>query len=436
VIGGVQNIARITELRQRIVFTFAMLAVYRLGAYVVTPGIDERVVQSFFEQAAGTVFGLFNLFSGSALEQLSIFSLGIMPYISASIILQLLTVVIPQLDLMRKEGEQGRKKINQWTRYATIVLALFQSFLISLALENGQFGENAVVTPGWGFKLMCMLTLTTGTAFIMWLGEQITERGIGNGISLIIFAGIIVQIPSALGSLFQLVRTDQFSILQTVFLGAFSVLVVAFVVLVERGQRRIPIQHARRVVGRRVMQGGMSYFPLRVNTAGVIPAIFASSLLVFPLTIGQFTDAPALRTFIDTYLNPGTLVYELVYVALIIFFAYFYTAVMINPVDVAENIKKSGAYIPGIRPGKKTAEHIDRILARITLVGALYMAIVCVLPTILARRFNVPFYFGGTALLIVVGVGLDTVAQIEAHLVSRQYEGFARGTRIRGRLAR
>jgi preprotein translocase subunit SecY len=435
-IGGVQNIAKITELRQRILFTFAMLAVYRIGAYVVTPGIDGDVIKSFFAQAAGTVFGLFNLFSGSALEQLSIFSLGIMPYISASIILQLLTVVIPQLDLMRKEGEQGRKKINQWTRYATIVLALFQSFLISLALESGQFGENAVVNPGWGFRLMAMLTLTTGTAFIMWLGEQITERGIGNGISLIIFAGIIVQIPSALGQLFQLVRTDQFSILQTLFLAVFAVAVVGFIVLVERGQRRIPIQHARRVVGRRVLQGGMSYFPLRVNTAGVIPAIFASSLLVFPLTVGQFTDAPALRNFIDSYLNPGSVVYETIYIGLIIFFAYFYTAVMINPVDVAENIKKSGAYIPGIRPGKKTAEHIDRILTRITLVGGVYMAIVCLLPTLLALRFNVPFYFGGTALLIVVGVGLDTVAQIEAHLVSRQYEGFARGTRVRGRLAR
>jgi preprotein translocase subunit SecY len=435
-IGGVQNIAKIKELRQRILFTFALLAVYRIGAFVVTPGIDEQVIKSFFEQAAGTVFGLFNLFSGSALEQLSIFSLGIMPYISASIILQLLTVVIPQLDKMRKEGEQGRKKINQWTRYATIVLALFQSFLISVALENGQFGENAVVNPGWGFRLMAMLTLTTGTAFIMWLGEQITERGIGNGISLIIFAGIIVMIPSALGALFQLVRTDQFSILQTLFLAVFAVAVIGFIVVVERAQRRIPIQHARRVVGRRVLQGGMSYFPLRVNTAGVIPAIFASSLLVFPLTIGQFTDAPALRTFIDTYLNPGSFVYEAVYIGLIIFFAYFYTAVMINPVDVAENIKKSGAYIPGIRPGKKTAEHIDRILTRITLVGGIYMALVCVLPTLLALRFNVPFYFGGTALLIVVGVGLDTVAQIEAHLVSRQYEGFARGSRIRGRLSR
>jgi len=436
VIGGIQNIARVTELRQRILFTFGMLAVYRLGAYVVTPGIDERVIKAFFEQAAGTVFGLFNLFSGSALEQLSIFSLGIMPYISASIILQLLTVVVPQLDLLRKEGEQGRKKINQWTRYATVVLALFQSFLIAVALEHGQFGENAVVHPGWTFRLMCMLTLTTGTSFIMWLGEQITERGIGNGISLIIFAGIIVRIPSAISQLFQLVRTDQFSILQLLFLAVFAVAVVGFVVVVERGQRRIPIQHARRVVGRRVMQGGMSYFPLRVNTSGVIPAIFASSLLVFPLTIGQFTDAPALKSFIDTYLNPGSLVYEVVYIGLIIFFAYFYTAVMINPVDVADNIKKSGAYIPGIRPGKKTAEHIDRVLARITLVGAIYIAIVCVLPTVLARRFNVPFYFGGTALLIVVGVGLDTIAQIEAHLVSRQYEGFARGTRIRGRLAR
>jgi preprotein translocase subunit SecY len=435
-IGGVQNIARITELRQRILFTFALLAVYRLGAFIVTPGIDPDVVRRFFEQMQGTVFGLFSLFSGGALEQLSVFSLGIMPYISASIILQLLTVVIPQLEQLRKEGEQGRKKINQYTRYGTIGLALFQSFLISVALENGQFGEGAVLVPGWGFRLMCMLTLTTGTAFIMWLGEQITERGIGNGISMIIFASIIIGLPSALGQLFQLVRTDQFSILQTVFLAAFAAVVVAFVVVVERGQRRIPIQHARRVVGKRVMQGGMSYFPLRVNTAGVIPAIFASSLLMFPLTVGQFTDSPAIQSFIDRYLNPASPAYQVVYIGLIIFFCYFYTAIMINPADVAENIKKSGAYIPGIRPGKKTAEHIDRVLTRITLVGALYMSVVCVLPTLLAVRAGVPFYFGGTALLIVVGVGLDTISQVEAHLVSRQYEGFARGTRIRGRLAR
>jgi preprotein translocase subunit SecY len=382
------------------------------------------------------VFGLFSLFSGGALEQLSIFSLGIMPYISASIILQLLTIVVPALEQLKKEGEQGRKKINQYTRYSTIGLALFQGFMISVALENGQFGEGAVLEPGWSFRLMCVLTLTTGTAFIMWLGEQITERGIGNGISMIIFAGIIIGIPGALGQLFQLVRTDQFSLLQLVFLALFAAAVVAFVVVVERGQRRIPLQHARRVVGRRVMQGGMSYFPLRVNTAGVIPAIFASSLLMFPLTIGQFTDSPGVQTFIDQWLNPASMGYQVLYVGLIIFFCYFYTAIVINPVEVAENIKKSGAYIPGIRPGKKTAEHIDRVLSRVTLIGAAYMSLVCVLPTVLAVRAGVPFFFGGTALLIVVGVGLDTIAQIEAHLVSRQYEGFARGTRIRGRLGR
>jgi preprotein translocase subunit SecY len=435
-IGGVQNIARITELRQRILFTFAMLAVYRLGTFIVTPGINADVIKSFFEQMAGTMFGLFSMFSGGALEQLSIFSLGIMPYISASIILQLLTVVIPQLDTLKKEGEQGRKKINQYTRYGTIGLSMFQSFLIAVALEGGSFGEGAVINPGWGFRLMCMTTLTTGTAFIMWLGEQITERGIGNGISMIIFTSIIIAIPSALGQLLQLIRTDQFTLLGTLFFFAFGVGVIAFVVVVERGQRRIPVQHARRVVGRRVQQGGMSYFPLRVNTAGVIPAIFASSLLMFPLTIGQFTDSPQIQGFIDVYLNPGSVGYQLVYIGLIIFFCYFYTAIMIDPKDVAENIKKSGAYIPGIRPGKKTAEHIDRILTRITLIGALYMSAVCVLPTLLAVRYDVPFYFGGTALLIVVGVGLDTIGQIEAHLVSRQYESFSGGGRQRGRIGR
>ena len=433
-IGGVQNIARITELRNRILFTFGMLAVYRLGAFVVTPGINAEVIRSFFQQMQGTMFGLFSMFSGGALEQLSIFSLGIMPYISASIIFQLLTVVIPHLETLKKEGEQGRKKINQYTRYATIGLAMFQSMLIAVALENGQFGQGAVAFPGWGFRLMCMITLTTGTAFIMWLGEQITERGIGNGISLIIFAGIIINIPSGIGRLVQLVQTDQFSILQTLTFAVIGVGVIGFVVVVERGQRRIPIQHARRVVGKRVQQGGMSYFPLRVNTAGVIPAIFASSLLLFPFTIGQFTDSPAVQRFIDTYLNPASMVYQVVYISLIIFFCYFYTAIMINPDDVAENIKKSGAYVPGIRPGKNTADYINRVLTRITLVGAIYMSAVCVLPTLLAVKMNIPFYFGGTALLICVGVGLDTIGQIEAHLVSRQYEGFVRGARIRGRL--
>jgi len=436
VIGGMQNIGRITELRQRIFFTFAMLAVYRVGAFIVTPGVNPQVVRNFFESMEDTVFGLFTLFSGGALEQLSIFSLGIMPYISASIIFQLLTVVVPQLEELKKEGEQGQRKINQFTRYATIGLALFQSALIAVALENGQFGQGAVINPGWGFRILCMITLTSGTAFIMWLGEQITERGIGNGISMVIFASIIISIPSALYQLFQMIRTDQFSLLGTILFTLLAVGIIFFVVLVERGQRRIPIQHAKRVVGKRVQQGGMSYFPLRVNTAGVIPAIFASSLLIFPLTIAQFTDSPGIQNFIDDYLNPASIAYQFVYIGLIIFFCYFYTAIMINPMDVAENIKRSGAYIPGIRPGKKTAEHIDRILTRVTMIGALYMSAICVLPTLLALRLNIPFYFGGTALLIVVGVGLDTLSQIEAHLVSRQYEGFVQGTRVRGRVGR
>ena len=435
-IGGLQNIARISELRQRILFTFGMLAVYRIGCVIVTPGINPQVVRDFFEQMAGTVFGLFNLFSGGALEQLSIFSLGIMPYISATIIFQLLTVVIPQLEALKKEGEQGQKKINQWSRYATVVLAGFQSLLISMALESGQFGTGAVLEPGWGFRLSTMITLTCGTAFIMWLGEQVTERGIGNGISLIIFSGIIVRIPSGLGQMMDLIRTDQFTPLEAILLLGLVVLVVGAVVFVERSQRRIPIQHARRVVGSRVTQGGMSYFPLRVNTAGVIPPIFASSLLMFPLTIRQFSDSPAVQSFIDNFLNPRSILYNGIYVSLIIFFAYFYTAIIINPVDVSENIKRFGGYIPGIRPGRKTAEYIDHVLSRLTFVGAIYVASICILPVILSARFNIPFYFGGTALLICVGVALDTVGQVESHLVSRQYEGLVKGGRIRGRLGR
>jgi preprotein translocase subunit SecY len=436
VTGGIQNIWRIPELRARILFTFGMLAVYRVGCVVVTPGINPAVIQDFFSQMQGTVFGLFNLFSGGAMEQLSIFALGIMPYISATIIFQLLTVVIPALEALKKEGEQGQKKIQQWSRYATIVLALFQSFLMALALENGQFGEGAVIYPGWGFRIVTMVTLTAGTAFIMWLGEQVTERGIGNGISLIIFSGIVVSIPAGLSQLVDMVRTDEFTPLEVILLFALIVGVVGAVVFVERGQRRIPIQHARRVVGRRVAQGGMSYFPLRVNSAGVIPPIFASSLLMFPLTIRQFSDSPAIQGFIDRFLNPGDWTYNLVYVGLIIFFCFFYTAIIINPVDVSENIKRSGGYIPGVRPGKNTAEYIDRVLSRLTFVGAVYVSVICVLPVILSTRMNVPFYFGGTALLIVVGVSLDTVGQIDAHMVSRHYEGFVKGTRIRGRLGR
>lgn len=435
-ISGVQNIVRIPELRQRILFTFGMLAVYRVGCVIVTPGINPQVIRDFFSEMAGTVFGLFNLFSGGALEQLSVFSLGIMPYISATIIFQLLTVVIPQLEALKKEGEQGQKKINQWSRYATVVLAAFQSLLIAFALEGGQFGTGAVISPGWGFRLSTMITLTCGTAFIMWLGEQVTERGIGNGISLIIFSGIIVRIPSGLSQMMDLIRTDQFTPLEAIVLGVLIVAVMAGVVFVERGQRRIPIQHARRAVGRRTTQGGMSYFPLRVNTAGVIPPIFASSLLMLPVTIRQFSSSPAIQAFIDEFLNPGGLLYNGIYVGLIIFFAYFYTAIIINPVDVSENIKRFGGYIPGVRPGKKTAEYIDHVLSRLTFVGAVYVAAVCILPVILSTRFNFPFYFGGTALLICVGVALDTVGQIESHLVSRQYEGLVKGGRVRGRLGR
>ena len=434
--GGIQNIGRIPELQKRILFTFGMLIVYRVGAHIVTPGVNPAVIHEFFAQMSGSIFGIFNLFSGGAMEQLSIFALGIMPYISASIIFQLLTAAVPALERLKQEGEQGRKKITQYTRYATIVLALFQSLLIATALESGQFGAGAVADPGWGFRLTAMITLTTGTAFIMWLGEQVTERGIGNGISLVIFAGIVVAIPGAIGQLAELVRTEQFTLLRALFLIGFMILVTGFVVFFERGQRRIPIQHARRVVGKKVTQGGMSYFPLRVNTAGVIPPIFASSILMLPLTVGSYVDSPGLQAFIDEWLYFGGLTYNLVYVALIIFFAYFYTAIMIDPVDVADNIKRFGGFIPGIRPGKKTAEYIDRILSRLTLVGGIYVSAVCVLPVLLATWANVTFFFGGTALLIVVGVALDTIGQIESHLVSRQYEGFVSGTRQRGRLGR
>jgi preprotein translocase subunit SecY len=383
----------------------------------------------------GTMFGLLNVFSGGAMEQLSIFALGIMPYISASIIFQLLTVVIPALERLKKEGSEGQKRITQWTRYATIALALFQSFLMSIALENGQFGQGAVLEPGWGFRLTTMITLTAGTAFIMWLGEQVTERGIGNGISLIIFSGIVVGLPSGISNVADLVRTDQFEILDVIFLGVIVVAAIAFTVFVERGQRRIPIQHARRG-GNTGEAAAMSYFPLRVNTAGVIPPIFASSLLMLPLTVRQYTESPTIQRFIDDWMNPGAISYNVVYVALIIFFCFFYTSIMINPDDVSENIKRSGGYIPGVRPGRNTADYIDAVLSRLTLVGAIYVAAICVLPVLLSQEMGVPFYFGGTALLIAVSVSLDTVGQIEAHLVSRRYEGFSGTGRVRGRLGR
>jgi preprotein translocase subunit SecY len=439
-ISGAQNIFKIPELKRRILFSFLFLAIYRIGVHIPTPGINGDALASFFAQARGTLFSLIDMFSGGALERLSVFALGIMPYISASIILQLLTVVIPYLDRLSKEGELGRKKIVQYTRYGTVVLSMIQGFGIAVGLENmrGAAGEMIVLAPGWSFRIMTVITLTAGTAFIMWLGEQITERGIGNGISLIIFAGIVARMPNAIASTFELLRVGQMNILSILLIILVMILVVAVIIFVETGQRRLPVQYAKRVVGRKIYGGQSTHLPLKLNTSGVIPPIFASSILMFPLTIANFLpkslmDAyPWIRSLVSS-LGPGHLIYNLLYVGFIIFFCYFYTAVTFNPNDVAENMKKFGGYIPGIRPGQKTAEYIDKVLTRITLGGALYVSAVCVLPSILIRRFNVPFYFGGTALLIVVGVALDTVQQIEAHMLTRHYEGLMKKGRLKGR---
>lgn len=431
---GIQNAAKVSDLRRRLLFTFALLGVYRVGVAIPTPGIDGESLAAFFEQAASTVFGLVNLFSGGALERFSIFALGIMPYISASIIFQLLTVVVPTLERLSKEGEQGRRKITQYTRYSTVGLALLQGLFISIGLEQIQApgGSSVVFDPGWGFRLMTMVTLAAGTAFIMWLGEQITERGVGNGISLVIFAGIVASIPSAVTATTEFVREGELSILLLLLLMAGMVAIVAAVIFVERGQRRIPVQYAKRVIGRKVYGGQSSHLPLKVNTAGVIPPIFASSVLIFPATIAGFASHPWAQGVADI-LAPGSWVYNLSYVGMIVFFCFFYTAVVFNPTDVADNMKKNGGFIPGIRPGQRTADYVDRVLSRITLTGAVYVAIICVLPNLLVGSFNVPFFFGGTALLIVVAVALDTVAQIETQLIMRNYEGFMKGGRIRGR---
>lgn len=433
-LSGFQNASRVPELRRRVLFTLGMLAVYRLGVHVPTPGIDRHAMAAFFEQQKGTLFGFLNLFSGGALEQFSVFSLGIMPYISASIILQLLTVVFPYLERLSKEGEIGRRKITQYTRYGTVALSIIQGMMISMGLEgtHGPGGYSLVLSPGWSFRLMTVITLTSGTAFIMWLGEQITERGIGNGISLIIFAGIVARLPSAVSTTMQFVREGELGLLVAVAILLLSVVVVGAIIFVERGQRRIPVQYAKRVVGRKMYGGQSSHLPLKINTANVIPPIFASSILIFPATLAQFANHPWIQA-VSGLLAPGRWLHDVVYVVLIIFFAFFYTAVVFNPSDVAENMKKFGGYIPGIRPGQKTADFIERVLSRITLSGAIYLCVVCLLPTILVQQLNVPFYFGGTALLIVVGVALDTVAQMETHLISRNYEGFMKRGRLRGR---
>ncbi len=427
-IGGFQNIGKIPELKKKILFTLLMLAVYRLGCHIPTPGIDGAALSAFFSSKQGTLFGLFDMFSGGALSQMSVMALGIMPYISASISLELMTVVVPYLEKLKKEGDQGRKKITQYTRYGTVVLSVVQGFGIAVGLENMSSPGGVLIVPvgGWGFRLLTVITLTAGTAFLMWVGEQITERGIGNGISMIIYAGIVAGFPVAVANSFRLMGTGEITPFFMILLVAVMIAVIGAIVFVERGQRRIPVQYAKRVVGRKMYGGQSTHLPLKVNTAGVIPPIFASSIIMFPATIANFMSVdkfPWLQNVVGA-LSPGHIVYTLIYVGFIFFFCYFYTAVHFNPVDVADNMKKSGGFIPGIRPGRNTAEYIDRVLTRLTFSGAIYVSAVCVLPNILIYNLHVPFYFGGTALLIVVGVAMDTTNQIESHMLTRHYEGF------------
>jgi len=427
VVSGFQNIPKVPELKRRIIFTLLMLIVYRLGCHIPTPGIDGAALAAFFASQQQGLFGLFDMFSGGALLRMSVMALGIMPYISASIILELLSVVIPYLERLRKEGEIGRKKIIQYTRYGTVVLSLIQGLGIAIGLEKMSAPGGALIVPvgGWGFRILAALTLAAGTAFLMWLGEQITERGIGNGISMIIFAGIVAGLPVAAMNTFRLMGTGELSPFLILVLVAFMVLVVGFIVFMERGQRRIPVQYAKRVVGRRVYGGQSSHLPLKINTSGVIPPIFASSIIMFPVTVANFLNVkqiPWLQAVV-TALSPGHIIHDLLYVGFIFFFCYFYTAVHFNPVDVADNMKRYGGFIPGIRAGKNTADYIDSVLTRLTFAGAIYVSAVCILPQILIYKLNVPFYFGGTALLIVVGVAMETASQIETHLLMRHYEG-------------
>ncbi len=458
--SSIINIFSIPDLRKRVLFMLGLLAVYRFGAWIPTPGINHEALEALFASQSGTIFGFLDVFSGGNLRRFSIFALGIMPYITASIILQLATVVVPYLEKLSKEGELGRKKITQYTRYLTVVLTLFQGFMTAVALEKSGGTTQIVLNPGWGFRFMVMITLTTGTAFIMWVGEQITERGIGNGISLIIFAGIVVGLPSAIMAIVQNVQQRTWSIFMVIFLLAVMIVTVAAVVFVERGQRKIPVQYAKRVVGRRVYGGQATHLPLRVNSGGVIPVIFAASIVSIPSTLGVVWPQSFLGT-LAKQLGQGMPLYNLVYITGIIFFCFFYVSIIFNPMEVADNIRKYGGYIPGIRPGKRTAEYIDRILSRLTAAGSIYLVLVCLLPEFLITGFKVQplpfiglqlddwltsaglswittglgvtFYFGGTSLLIVVGVAMDTVQQIESQLIMRHYDGFLKKGRIRGR---
>jgi len=457
-LGSIRNIFSIPDLRKRVIFTLMILAVYRIGAQIPNPGLDGNALAEFWEMQKGTIFGMVDLFTGRNMSRMTIFALGIMPYISSSIILQLLQVVWPYLERLSKEGELGRKKITQYTRYGTLIICVIQSFGISLFLQalKSPGGAPVVPNPGIGFQFMTMLTLTTGTVFIMWLGEQISERGIGNGISLIIFAGIVVGLPSGMQSLVSGLRTGDMDPLRLIFLGILMLSVVAVIVFVERGQRRIPVSYAKRVVGRKIYGGQSTHLPLRVNTGGVIPIIFAASVITIPSTLAQMVKIQFFQDIARQF-SLGMPLYNLLYVAAIIFFTYFYVSIIFNPVDVADNLRKYGGFIPGIRPGKNTSDFIDGVLSRLTLVGAVYLAIVAILPEFMITGFkvqalpfigtfldqnlprwftqglNVQFYFGGTSILIVVGVAMDTLQQIEAQLVMRHYDGFMRRGRVKGR---
>ena len=423
--------AKATELKKRIWFTLAALVVYRLGTYIPIPGIDPVALEQMFKQNAGGILGMFNMFAGGALQRMTIFALNIMPYISASIIIQLMTTVSPTLEALKKEGEAGRKKINQYTRYGTVLLALLQGYGIAVGLEASQ---NVVIDTGFFFRITTAITLCGGTIFLMWLGEQITARGVGNGISLIIFAGIVAQLPRALAGTLELGRTGALSGMFIVFLLVGVVLVIGGIVFIERAQRRLLVQYPRRQVGNKMFGGDSSHLPLKLNTSGVIPPIFASSLLLLPMTVANFSAqaGPGWMTTITAYLGPGQPLYMALYAAGIIFFSFFYTAIVFNPADTADNLKKFGGFIPGIRPGRMTAEYIDYVLTRLTVIGAIYLTAVCLLPEFLISKYRVPFYFGGTSLLIVVNVTMDTVAQVHSHLLAHQYEGLIKKAKLRG----
>ncbi|OQY52236.1 MAG: preprotein translocase subunit SecY [Candidatus Parabeggiatoa sp. nov. 2] len=426
------KLGRLTELKQRLLFVLGAIIVFRIGTFIPVPGINPEMLEKLFNEQSGTILDMFNMFSGGALERFSVFAIGIMPYISASIIMQLMTAVSPKLEQLKKEGETGRRKITQYTRYGTLGLATFQAIGVAIALESQQ---GVVIDPGLAFRITAVMTLVTGAMFLMWLGEQVTERGIGNGISIIIYAGIVAGLPSAVGGTLELARQGQLHVLTTLLLFAVVLLVTAFVVFVERGQRRITVNYAKRQIGNKLYAGQSSHLPLKVNMAGVIPPIFASSIILFPATLGGWFGSAEGMTWLKDLsqtLSPGQPLYVLCYAIAIIFFCFFYTALVFNPREIADNLKKSGAFIPGVRPGKQTAEFLDKVMSRLTLASAVYMTAVCLLPEFLILQWSVPFYFGGTSLLIIVVVTMDFMAQVQAHLMSHQYDGLMKKANLKG----